>query len=92
MVYDQKTSEFDIVTWESLIEAPRWVLREGSVEIAITDWNWMLKNKGWEPVELVYNKEYKTFMTRTIMFKIRGQRYPVELFRQAVASIATNIT
>jgi hypothetical protein len=78
----------DIGTWESWLEAGRWMLPSGWLEREVINANAAARKLGYQPLEIVYVKERTSFMNRTILFKLRGQAIVLTAFQNAIRRIA----
>jgi hypothetical protein len=72
--------KLQITKHEAYIEGPRFALGSGFIERTVIEANSVLTKKGWKPIEVVSTKEFTSLMTRTIIFVLSGEAYPVQFY------------
>lgn len=69
-----------IKSHEAYIKGPRWALASDFIETSVIEINNSLMKKGWNPIKVVSTKEFTTLTTRTIVFILSGEAYPVQFY------------
>lgn len=70
----------DITTWDSYVEGPRWALPSGWLEKGLIEANATLRCHNLQEIEIVSVREHTSFLRRTIIFKLRGERASLAAF------------
>lgn len=82
---NEEKSPRDICLWESYLEGPRWALSETLIEQGIIDFNAAARKRSLNyELEIIYVRESHTVMRRTLLFKIRGERASLEIFKEGL--------
>jgi hypothetical protein len=75
----------DVVeTGDCYLEGPRWRLPASTLHRDIIDHNAMLNGLGLPGVEILDAREFTTLTRRTLVFRLRGPRYSVDTFIEAL--------
>lgn len=74
-----------VISEDSWIEGPRWAFGPLWLDRQVSAANNELVSKGWKAIEIVKQREEKTFLRKGIVFTLRGEAYAISFFLNALA-------
>jgi len=75
-----------VITHDSWIEGPRWAFGPLWLDRFVMEANDELVAKGWKRIEIVSQREEKSFLRKGITFTLRGEAYGIGFFLEALES------